>query len=75
MTKAEAAAYVDELLNRREPLRSHTIDPATGIWPMSEWGTECGRGFVSDMRFSGGKDRVIKRTNRSMTRKFRKSAA
>lgn len=46
------------------------IDPETGIWPIAEWGNECGRGFVSDARFSGGKDRVIKRTNRVKTRKW-----
>lgn len=46
------------------------IDSDTGIWPIAEWGNECGRGFVSDARFSGGKDRVIKRANRGKTRKW-----
>lgn len=48
------------------------IDPDTGIWPISDWGHECGRGFVSDARFSGGRSKVIKRTNRNTTRKWRK---
>jgi hypothetical protein len=43
------------------------IDPWTGIWPMSEWGSECTRGFVSDLRFGAGQ-MVIKRTNRKKTR-------
>jgi hypothetical protein len=47
------------------------IDPATGIWPISEWGSECGRGFVSDARFARGGERVIKRTSRAVTRKWR----
>ncbi len=45
------------------------IDPQTGIWPISEWGFECMRGFVSDSRF-GPNDLVIKRTNRAITRKW-----
>jgi hypothetical protein len=49
------------------------IDPRTGIWPMAEWGTECARGFVSDARFDRGGDRVIKRTSRSTTRKWRRT--
>lgn len=32
-------------LNVREP-RVHTIDPETGIWPVVEWQSECGRGIV-----------------------------
>ena len=48
------------------------IPSAPTIKPMSEWGAECGRGFCSDARFSGGKDRVIKRTNRAVTRKWHK---
>jgi hypothetical protein len=24
------------------------IDPATGIWPIAEWGPTCRRGFLSD---------------------------
>ena len=25
--------------------KPHTIDSATGIWPIAEWGARCGRGF------------------------------
>jgi hypothetical protein len=39
------------------------IDPETGIWPMEEWGSACGRGFVSNARFGAGI--VIPRTNRA----------
>jgi hypothetical protein len=46
------------------------IDPATGIWPISEWGSACYQGFVSDSRF--GSARVIKRTNRETTRRWRR---
>jgi hypothetical protein len=53
------------------PMKSHTIDPKTGIWPMSEWGSACQRGFVSDSRFSPS-DTVIKRTNRETSRKWRR---
>jgi hypothetical protein len=28
-----------------QPL-SKPIDPATGIWPISHWGPECGRGII-----------------------------
>ena len=49
-----------------------SIDPETGIRPIAEWGPECARGFVSNARFSRGKDRVIKRTDRSVTRRWRK---
>ena len=49
-----------------------SIDPETGIKPIAEWGPECARGFVSDARFSRGKDRVIKRTNRSKTRRWQR---
>jgi hypothetical protein len=48
------------------------IDEATGCWPVSEWGASCGRGFVSDARFARPGDQVIKRTNRAVTRKWRK---
>ncbi len=48
------------------------IDPATGIWPMREWGISCQRGFISNSRFGGGQ--VIERTNRQMTRKWRRGA-
>jgi hypothetical protein len=47
------------------------IDPATGIWPFSEWGSACARGFVSDSRFGPGQT-VIARTNRASTKKWRK---
>jgi hypothetical protein len=47
------------------------IDPSTGIWPVIEWGSECGRGFVSDERFQRGNEKVIKRTNRAKTRAWR----
>lgn len=46
------------------------IDPATGIWPISEWGWECARGFISNARF--GSAPVIERTNRETTRKWRR---
>jgi hypothetical protein len=52
--------------------RKH-IDPRTGIWPMSEWGWECARGFVSDARFDRGEDRVIKRASRETSRKWYRS--
>ena len=51
------------------------FDPETGIKPIAEWGPECARGFVSDARFSRGNDKVIKRTNRATTRKWRKVMA
>ena len=44
------------------------INPETGIWPISEWGWSCGRGFVSNERFST-KDAVLKRGNKSEYRK------
>ncbi len=47
------------------------IDPDTGIWPIREWGTECGRGFVSNQRFARLGDRVIKRTSRKPMRQWR----
>jgi hypothetical protein len=50
--------------------KPHTIDPETGIWPMSEWGSACYRGFVSDARFSST-SQVIPRTNRDVSRKWR----
>ena len=56
----------------RDPLRPDKhIDPATGIWPICEWGRECARGFVSDARFARAGDVVIKRTNRNTSRKWR----
>lgn len=54
-----------------DPVLPHFhIDPATGIAPIHEWGAACGRGFVSDSRFSRGGDTVIKRTNRTATKKM-----
>jgi hypothetical protein len=50
--------------------KQHTIDPRTGIRPISEWGASCGRGFVSNSRF-GKNQPVIPRTNRKRTRKWR----
>jgi hypothetical protein len=50
--------------------RPHAIDPETGIWPTAEWGSCCGRGFVSSARF-GPNQLVIPRTNRAITRKWR----
>jgi hypothetical protein len=46
------------------------IDPATGCWPVSEWGHACARGFVSNARF-GPSDRVIPRMNRNVTKQWR----
>ena len=35
-----------EAVKVNEPAeKPHTIDPATGIWPIAEWGARCGRGF------------------------------
>lgn len=45
-------------------------DPSTGIYFIKDWGGHCGRGFVSNSRFSSV-DPVIKRTNRSTSRKWR----
>jgi len=45
------------------------INPETGIWPISEWGTACARGFVSNERFATRGEQVIPRTNRNVTRK------
>jgi hypothetical protein len=61
---------------RPEPVKKqHTIDPKTGIWPVAEWGSLCGRGFVSDARFArSATEEVIKRTNRSVTRKWRRTS-
>ncbi len=46
------------------------IDPRTLVFPVWEWGSACGQGFVSDARF-GANETVIKRTNRETTRKWR----
>jgi hypothetical protein len=48
------------------------INLETGIYPISEWGYACARGFVSDSRFGEGQP-VIKRTNRETTRRWRRS--
>jgi hypothetical protein len=45
------------------------INPETGIWPTSEWGAECQRGFSRNARFGG--NRVIAGTNRAVSRKWR----
>lgn len=37
----------------------------------STWGSECARGFVRDERFATGSERVIKGTNRNVSRKWR----
>ena len=50
------------------------IDPATGCWPISEWGRECGRGFVSDERFQRSDEKIIKRTNRAKTKEWYRSS-
>jgi hypothetical protein len=47
------------------------IDPATGIWPIAEWGAACYRGFVSDERFGPDGVPVIKRSNRKRSRAWR----
>jgi hypothetical protein len=54
------------LPRERERAKRNTLDPST-------WGPECARGFVSDARF-GPSDRVIPRTNRDVTRKWRRSS-
>lgn len=63
------AEIADMPVDTRRPDKH--IDPETGIWPVSEWGSECQRGFVSDERFGRGQ-RVIPRTDRTRTRKWRK---
>lgn len=45
------------------------IDPATGIRPISEWGSHCALGFVRESRFGSGQ--VIAGTNRDTTRDIR----
>jgi hypothetical protein len=42
----------------------------SGTLPLSEWGSECGRGFIRDDRFGIG--RVIKGTNRGRSRQWRR---
>ena len=49
-----------------------TLKDSGGVKPISEWGAECARGFVSNARFGSG--RVIERTNRNATRKWRNEA-
>jgi hypothetical protein len=44
--------------------KPHTIDPETKIWPIAEWGSACGRGFVS-------RRPVIRRTDREAARQER----
>jgi hypothetical protein len=50
------------------PEPAYSIDPATGVRPINEWGGACGGGFVSAARFGPG-DLVIPRTRRKTTRK------
>ncbi len=50
-----------------------SIDPATGIWPIWQWGYECQRGSVRHERFDRGTDRVIAGTNRASQKKWRKN--
>ncbi len=52
--------------------REYPINPETGIRFIRDWGGHCGIGFVSDQRFAGGGEQVIKRTNRTTTKKWRK---
>lgn len=49
------------------------INPATGIWPIEEWGRS--RGFVSNSRFARPGDTVIPRTNRNVTRRWRRGSS
>jgi hypothetical protein len=56
-------------------MKEHTIDPATGIRPIAEWGYECARGFVSADRFARPGEQVIKRANRTTQRKQRQLVA
>lgn len=62
---ASPASVPWPLPRERQPVKRSTFDPST-------WGPECARGFVSDARF-GPDDRVIPRTNRNVTRKWRRS--
>jgi len=73
MNKPKEALFVPwRLVDILQGPKNRTIDPETRIWPISEWGYECGRGFVSEARFAGDSGtRVIKRTNRNTTRKWR----
>ena len=48
------------------------LDLATGIWPVAEWGHECGRGFVTDLRFAGRNTVLV--IKRSAGRKKRSRA-
>src|SRR4051812_21720897 len=49
------------------------INVETGIAPIAEWGPSARRGFVSDSRFGSGQ--VIKRSNRNVSRKWRRVAS
>lgn len=55
------------------PVGKH-IDIRTGIFPISEWGSSCYRGFVSNSRFDPSAT-VIPRTNRQTTKKWRTSSS
>jgi hypothetical protein len=49
----------------------HTIDPQTGIWPISEWGTECGRGFTGNNGVNHQRQR--KQARKARTRRSNKT--
>lgn len=48
------------------------LDPATGIWPLAEWGNSCYQGFIANSRFGSGQ--VIKRNPQTFRRWLRGSA-
>ena len=60
-------------------MKDEQIDKATGILKIEFWGngsltSHVARGFVRDVRFAGASgDQVIKGTNRTMTKKWRKA--
>lgn len=47
------------------------VDPATGIRPISEWGSACARGFVSDSRFGSGQVITAQRQRRPVSKEAR----
>lgn len=57
-----------------EPVKSKTVEAETHIAHVSEWGSACARGFVSDSRFPSGGGEVIKRTSRDTSRRWRRAA-
>jgi hypothetical protein len=68
MTGADKPVYVQPTYGPTPKPREHTIDPATGIWPIAEWGGACARGFVAADRFATHGEQVIKRTARKRKR-------